>query len=923
MFGYTVSLFQAGNENKLLIGAPNVTTSHGKMSGAAYLCDYQTQKCEIIEKILAGKTNKAGQMLGATIVSEENGKIVVCAPKFYDDLFNARGKCFYIQANSVSEINGPYGNRFQRGFSAAISSDDIFLGDVGYSSWHGSCFHFPYSRSCYSRIRFESYSYAGYSMTVGKFNANVKSFAMGAPRYNKKGVVVIYDSRSTAQFEGNKFQIMGEQYGAYFGYSLATGDFNGDRRDDLLISAPIFSRQNIQNGYETGRVYIYLQTTNDWNVIRLTGNEAQSRFGTSVCSLGDINNDGIGDFAVGAPFAGAGKVFIYHGSTQLHDNVKPSQILEASGVKTFGFSIAGGKDIDGNGYPDIAVGAITGNRVFLYKTRPIVNVRTTLSTLGPISTKTACVKSSENGQPCTTVKVCLSFSGKSLPKNLIFSMNLRLDTDRNAARTSRVLFMDDMKDKKAVNLELTSGKELCERYDIQQSENFWGYVPDIKFNADLELLTNSKETTELQPILNRQPITPITLSVQKDCINECFPDLQVHAQTVSSYIYGDPGAILVQIQVQNIADDAFDTIFKLKIPPGFSYQSFKRRTGRKLDCSVTKTASEESLNCDLATPLRRKDGFTNFTVTLLHKSQELLKAEYELTASVSASNPDKDTTMADNEVSSQIRIMGDVQLNVHGKSLPEYEVFYDPKVKNYPENGTKEELIGAEIVHTYNFENLGRTAIEKLEARISWPFKTSKNEHFLYLLEVITNQPIECESSALINPENVTLKTKNDQLQTLVDEKTQNFNSPERKISKREASKVDLNVAELVCSINSLHEVAQITLRFRLVTATLMKMVNFSQIISTNCTANVLKLPLNMTSTQKIVNFELKNFLVPVLDEKFAPKMWHIVLAVAVGSLILSAITIFLWKKGFFKRKKLPEEDQIVEEEDAEREKYN
>ena len=43
-----------------------------------------------------------------------------------------------------------------------------------------------------------------------------------------------------------------------------------------------------------------------------------SKFGFSVANIGDIHNDGLQDFAVGAPMGGenkAGAVFIFHGCT--------------------------------------------------------------------------------------------------------------------------------------------------------------------------------------------------------------------------------------------------------------------------------------------------------------------------------------------------------------------------------------------------------------------------------------------------------------------------------------------------------------------------------------------------------------------------------------------------------------------------------
>ena len=40
----------------------------------------------------------------------------------------------------------------------------------------------------------------------------------------------------------------------------------------------------------------------------------------------------------------------------------------------FGYVLSGGADIDGNGYPDITVGDLSGDHVTSYRTSPLVNV---------------------------------------------------------------------------------------------------------------------------------------------------------------------------------------------------------------------------------------------------------------------------------------------------------------------------------------------------------------------------------------------------------------------------------------------------------------------------------------------------------------------------------------------------------------------
>jgi hypothetical protein len=69
------------------------------------------------------------------------------------------------------------------------------------------------------------------------------------------------------------------------------------------------------------------------------------------------------DIAVGAPYdgpKGRGAVYVFHGSrTGIVE--KASQVIQAEDIfgtiSTFGFSVAGGVDLDENEYPDLVVGA--------------------------------------------------------------------------------------------------------------------------------------------------------------------------------------------------------------------------------------------------------------------------------------------------------------------------------------------------------------------------------------------------------------------------------------------------------------------------------------------------------------------------------------------------------------------------------------
>ena len=88
---------------------------------------------------------------------------------------------------------------------------------------------------------------------------------------------------------------------------------------------------------------------------KIYGDAANSSFGKAVSCVGDVDADGFPDFVVGAHAwaASTGAVFVCSGSNPNH----VIWSVNGSGYESFGYSVSGIGDVDGDLVPDVIVGA--------------------------------------------------------------------------------------------------------------------------------------------------------------------------------------------------------------------------------------------------------------------------------------------------------------------------------------------------------------------------------------------------------------------------------------------------------------------------------------------------------------------------------------------------------------------------------------
>lgn len=380
----------------------------------------------------------------------------------------------------------------QAGTSGTMFDDNtIILGAPGPFTWRGTVYELSVDDDYLKRDKshyygphdeinspVDKYSYLGMAVTGGRFySRDNMSYAAGAPRSFGHGQVVIFSKDDHANPMKVTQILDGLQFASSFGYELTTADINGDTIADLIVAAPFyFSR------HAGGAVYIY-QNDNyrlpSQPTTTLTGKH-ESHFGLAVANLGDMNGDQCDDLAVGAPYEDNGAVYIYLGSREGLATVA-SQVIRVSdlgllpprSLSTFGSSLAGGIDIDGNTYNDLIVGAYGSATVVALLGRKIMNIVTEVNTTSLrniVSDRAGCATDPGTNLTCFVLRACCSINAdrKSVSLNYTIEAEMR-------RKFSRVFFGPDFTNRVNVVRQkievLTNGQWDCREHTVYVKEN--------------------------------------------------------------------------------------------------------------------------------------------------------------------------------------------------------------------------------------------------------------------------------------------------------------------------------------------------------------------------------------------------------------------------------------------------------------------
>ncbi|MEE6472011.1 hypothetical protein FKM82_009436 [Ascaphus truei] len=982
LFGFSVDFYLPDAQSvSILIGAPQANTSQPNVveGGAVYYCPWQRNdsSCTAIPFDTTGSrfrdpkdvnvTNlpeqmefKSKQWFGATVRSH-NKSILACAPQYswrtQKDIKHSDpvGTC-YLSVNNFtkfveyspcrSDFGTEAGQGYcQGGFSAEFTENGrILLGGPGSYFWQGQVitatqdeiqksfypeyFILEIKGQMQTRQASGTYddSYLGYSVAVGEFSGDdTEDFVAGVPKGNMTyGYVTILNGTDLKSL----YNFSGEQMASYFGYSVAATDLTSDGLDDLLIGAPLFMERTPDGRMqEVGRVYVYLQgySMNSDPDLVLTGGDEYGRFGSSIAILGDLDQDGYNDVAIGAPFRGEnrrGAVFIFNGQSG-GLNPKPSQVLQGEWGSSqapafFGLSTRGGKDLDGNGYPDLIVGAFGVDKTLVYRGRPIVHASASLSispTMFNPEEKT-CMTDADTQVACINLSFCLNASGKHVPDSIGFKVELQLDRTKQKGAVKRALFLKSSQAHLTQTIHIRNGEQGECRYMkiyLREESEFRDKLSPIyiSLNFSLDPLAPA-DVHGLQPIFNYQTKHYIEqkAQIQLDCgdDNICVPDLKLNVSGDRKSVYlGDENSLTLLFNAWNDGEGgAYETELYVTLPNEAEYSGILRNENLPvLPCAYELENQTRLVICDLGNPMKSGAsllGGLRFTVPHLRDSSRKVQFDFQI-RSKNANNSQSEL------VQLALKVEAFAVISFFGVSKPDSVAF--PLANWKPsKRPSQEHEAGPEVKHVYELVNLGPSSVSHGVVELSCPMRLHR-EHVMYVMKYSVQGLGNCTSSHPTNTLHLQ-HSPTEQPPTLIPNSAHHV---ERRDTGRlspggshvmKCGQGRVDCFRLRCDVGPLEKQQRAILRvhFRIWADTFLQKENQGFTLQCEAMYQIQRLPYKIQPNlypqgTHQVNTTL-HWAKP--ESSYGVPLWIIILAILIGLLLLALLIYVLYKLGFFKR---------------------
>ncbi|NWU83256.1 ITA11 protein, partial [Onychorhynchus coronatus] len=690
------------------------------------------------------------------------------------DIVDALGeRIFSLEGTNKNEIS--FGLEMsQTGFSSHVVEDGILLGAVGAYDWNGAVLKetssgkvIPLRESYLEEFPEELKNhgaYLGYTVSSVVSTKHERIYVAGAPRFNHTGKVILFSMHSNRNLTIHQ-ALKGEQIGSYYGSEINSLDVNGDSVTDvLLVGAPMY----FSEGRERGKVYVYTLQENRFvpsgALVDLQGYQ-NSRFGSCIAAVPDLNQDTYNDLVVGAPLEDEhqGAIYIFLGFQETILKKYKQRIAAADlapGLMYFGCSIHGQLDLNEDGLVDLAVGSL-GNAVLLWS-RSVVQINASIR-FEPSKINIFTKDCKRNGKDATCMSASVCFTAVFLSAHFqTASVGLRYNATLDERRYTPRAHLDEGGERPAQRgLVLPAGQEHCQRLRFHVLDTA-DYVKPVTFSIDYELVQ-----LEHGPMLDDGWPTSLRVSVPfwNGCNEDehCVPDLVLDARSdVPSAMEfcrrvlrrGPPECsafslsfdtsvfvlesgrrrVAVEATLENRGENAYSTVLNISFSRNLQLASLipKDDTDINIDCMADDRHPKKRV-CNVSYPFFRAKAKVAFRLDF-EFSKSVFLENMEIYMIASSDSEEKESTKEDNfaHLNFHLKYEADL-LFTRTSSLDYYEVRSNSSLDRY-------DSIGPPFHCTFKLQNLGFFPVEGVTIRVTVPVATRAGNRLLLLTDFLLDQ---------------------------------------------------------------------------------------------------------------------------------------------------------------------------------------
>ncbi|XP_031201722.1 integrin alpha-9 isoform X2 [Mastomys coucha] len=588
-------------------------------------------------------------------------------------------------------------------------------------------------------------------------------------------------------------------------------------------------------------------------------------------------------------------------------------------LRMFGQSISGGIDMDGNGYPDVTVGAFLSDSVVLLRARPVITVDVSIFLPGSINITAPQCHDGQQPVNCLNVTVCFRFRGKNVPGEIGLNYNLTADVaQKEKGQLPRVYFvlLGETSGQVSERLQLTHMDEMCHHYVVHVKRRVQDVISPIVFEAAYSLGEHvigaeDRELPDLTPVLRwkkGQRIAQKNQTVfERNCRSEdCAADLQLRGKLLLSSVdektphlaLGAVKNISLNISISNLGDDAYDANVSFNVSRELFFINMWQKEEMGISCELLES---DFLKCSVGFPFMRSKSKYEFSVIFdtshLSGEEEILR--FIVTAQ--SGNLERSEAQHDNTLTLTVPLVHEVDTSITGIVSPTSFVYGESvDASNFIQLGDQECHFQPVNV-TLQVYNTGPSTLPGSSVSISFPSRLSPGGAEMFQVQdmVVSQEKGNC--SLQRNPTPCIIPQEQENIFHTI---FAFFSKSGRKVL--DCEKPGSFCLTLHCNLSALPKEESRTIDLYMLLNTEILKKDSSSVIQFMARAKVKVEPAlrvveiaNGNPEETLVVFEALHNLEP----RGYVVGWIIAISLLVGILIFLLLAVLLWKMGFFRRR--------------------